>query len=122
MTGLIHFINQFNGWGMPALRLAIAIVFVVHGVPKVKNPAGIASAYGAPKFVGLLHGLVEVLGAVALVAGYQRRQAALLLAVIMLGAIYFKKFKWKIPFWARDNTGWEFDLVLLGGLLAILLG
>ena len=38
----------------------------------------------------------------------------------MLGAIYFKIFKWKMPFTSQTSTGWEFDLVLLAAGLVIL--
>lgn len=120
---MVQYFDMYAGWGTMALRLVIAAVFLVHGWPKIKNPAGIAqAAWGGVKALGLLHGVVEVAGAVALVTGFYMREAALLLALIMVGAIYFKIAKWKLPFMAEQSTGWEFDLVLLGGLLAILLG
>ncbi len=46
---------------------------------------------------------------------------AVLLIIVMLGAIYHKMFKWNTPFSALDKMGWEFDLVLLAANLAILL-
>jgi uncharacterized membrane protein YphA (DoxX/SURF4 family) len=38
----------------------------------------------------------------------------------MLGALWHKMFKWKIPFLAADKTGWEFDFILLGAAIALL--
>lgn len=71
---------------------------------------------------GGLHGLIEVVVAVALISGTYVREAGLVLAVIMLGAIYFKKFKWNTPFSSYNTTGWEYDLVLLAASLYFLLG
>src|SRR2546426_12597853 len=107
-------------WGMWILRAAVGIVFIVHGWPKVKNPKGIAGAYGAPVFVGTLHGLVELLGGLALILGMYTKIVALFFSLIMMGAIYFKAVKWRTPFKADNATGWEFDLVLLAANLYIL--
>lgn len=45
--------------------------------------------------------------------------AATLLAIVMLGATYYKVFKWKMKFSMRTSTGWEFDLILLAANIAI---
>lgn len=116
---MFAFLDPYTGWGMVALRVALGLVFIVHGWPKTKNPSEIAkSVWGGAIAVGFLHGLAEVLGGAALILGWSLRPVALLLALIMLGAIYFKVVKWRVPF----MNGWEFDLVILGGLLTILLG
>jgi putative oxidoreductase len=101
------------------LQAVVGVVFLVHGYGKVKSPAGVASAYGMPSYVGLTHGLVEVVGGVLLIADWYAQYVGLIFAVIMLGAIYFKMFKWKVPFMATNNTGWEFDLVLLAASLLV---
>ena len=71
---------------------------------------------------GGLHGIVEVVAAIALIAGKYVREAGFVLAIIMLGAIYMKKFKWNTPFSSMNTTGWEFDFILLGAALYFLLG
>lgn len=120
---MIEFLEPLSGTGGWVLRIALAAVFIRHGLPKMKSPASVASIYGAPAFVGWIHGLVEVLGGVALVLGIFAGPAALILSVIMLGALYYHIFKWKTPFNREGGgAGWEFELVLLGGLLALLLG
>jgi hypothetical protein len=38
----------------------------------------------------------------------------------MLGAMYFKMFKWSTPFSAQDKMGWEFDFLLFVSSVLIL--
>lgn len=65
------------------------------------------------KIGGLFHGLAEVIPGLALILSVYIREAGLVLAIIMLGAIYMKKYKWRTPFSSHNTMGWEFDLVLL---------
>ena len=78
-----------NDIGLFILRVAVAIIFAVHAFPKLQNKMG--STF-------LLLGAVEAISAIALILGWYTRIAALLLAIVMIGAIYMKKFKWNIPF------------------------
>ena|ERR1051326_1426656 len=119
---MLAFLYSFSGWGTVALRLAIGAVFIVHGWQKVQKPGTIASVWGGSKALGLVHGLVEVIGGVALVFGFWIGRSTVVLSVIMLGAIFYKTVKWKVPFKSSNSTGWEFDLVVLAGLLTLLLG
>lgn len=120
---MLEFLDPFFGLGSWVLRIGLAAVFIYHGMSKLKMPSMVASIYGAPSFVGFLHGLVEVLGGLALVLGIYDREAAFVLAIIMLGALYFHLFKWRTPFVKKGvGPGWEFELILLGGLLTLLLG
>lgn len=119
---MLSSLSTYAGWGTVALRLAIGVVFIAHGYSKVKNPAGIARVWWGIAAFGFLHGLVEVVGGAALIAGWWLGWYPLVLALIMLGAIYYKVFTWRVPFMAPSGGGWEFDLVLLAGLLAIALG
>lgn len=110
------FLNAYSGWGMWFLQFVVGVVFLYHGWPKMKN---------VKKFFGIggtFHGLVEVIAALALLSGWYVREAGLALALIMLGAIYMKKFKWHTPFSSMNAMGWEYDLVLLGAALYFLLG
>ena len=112
---MLDFFNAYSGWGMWLLQFAVGVIFIYHGWPKlgkVKNFFGIG---------GTFHGLVEVIGGLALFAGWYVREVGLVFVVIMLGAIYMKKLKWKMSF-STMTTGWEFDLVLLGASLYFLLG
>jgi uncharacterized membrane protein YphA (DoxX/SURF4 family) len=66
-------------------------------------------------------GAVEFLSSLGLILGIYTQLAALLLTIVMIGAIYFKAMKWHVPFAAMDKTGWEFDFILLASNIAILL-
>jgi len=113
---------QYQDIGWLILRLAIAIIFIVHALSKLMKPAMMASDMGMPTAGIIMLGLVEFLSSVGLIFGVYTQFASLLLAFVMLGAIYFKKFKWRVPFFAMDKTGWEFDFILLAANIAILFG
>lgn len=68
---------------------------------------------GMPAGMIFMLGSVEFLSSIGMILGIYVQLAALLLAIVMVGAIYFKIAKWHMPFGAMDKTGWEFDLVLL---------
>ena len=115
---------QYSDTGFFFLRLAVGLVFVYHGLMKLKDPKGMAAMMGNPGmawFPAVL-GLVEFLSGLGVILGVYFQLAALFLAVLMVGAIMMKIGKWKVPFSAMDKMGWEFDLVLLAAALAMLLG
>jgi uncharacterized membrane protein YphA (DoxX/SURF4 family) len=106
--------------GLLALRIAVGVIFIYHAMPKLKDAKGLASAMGFPAGGVLLLGSVEFLSGLAVITGILLELGALLLAIVMLGALYFKIAKWRVPFWAMDKTGWEFDLLLLAANLTLL--
>lgn len=113
---MLENLSQYSGWGIYALQFALGVIFIVHGLPKLGNNK--VSPFGIG---GLLHGAVEALGGLAMIANFYSQFAALAFIVIMLGAIYFKQFKWKTTFTAKNSTGWEFDFLILAASLVILL-
>jgi len=113
MTYLSYF-SQFSEWGLWFLQFAVGVIFVYHGWPKFKKMSNFFGIGGG------LHGLVEVVAGLTLVFNSYVQLAALVLAVIMLGAIYMKKFKWNMPFSSMSATGWEFDLILLAAAVFLL--
>lgn len=115
-------LTQYNNIGLFVLRLAVAIVFIYHAWPKIKKAKAMAPMMGLPAGAVLALGLVELASSIGLIAGFYIQLSALLLAIVMVGAIKMKKIKWRVPFAAMDKTGWEFDLILLAASIAILLG
>ena len=115
-------LTQYSDIGIFVLRLAVAIIFIYHALPKFRNLKGMAQGMGMPVGVVFLLGAVEFLSAVGLIFGVYTQLAALLLAIVMVGAIGMKIMKWKVPFAAMEKNGWEFDLILLAANIAILLG
>ncbi|TAL19177.1 DoxX family protein [Patescibacteria group bacterium] len=123
MFDFLFSLNFFSDFGLFVLRLAIAAIFIVHGVkkwamwkmqPSPQMPAGMLS-------VMKILAIAEPFGGLALLAGFLTQLAALGFSIIMLGAIYYKTRVWKTPFAAQDKMGWEFDLVLLAGNLLLLI-
>lgn len=110
MQAFDAFFLSYGSYGVLALRLAIAIIFLYHGSKKLGN---------ITSFMGFI-GICEMLGGLALLFGFLTQLASLGLGIIMIGAIYKKTQEWHVPFSAMDKMGWEFDLALLGGCLALL--
>ncbi len=115
-------LTQYNNVGLLILRLGVAIIFIYHAMPKLKNAQGMAAMVGMPAGMILMLGMVELVASLGLIVGFYTQLAALLLAVVMVGATGMKMMKWHVPFAAMDKTGWEFDLILLAANIAILLG
>lgn len=114
------FIGDYQGLALFLLRVALGIVFIVHGLPKIKNLAGTRKGFEqmgvpAPALTSLFAALAEFVGGILLVVGIYTGWASLALAINILGAMLF--VKWKQPFVA----GWEFDLVLFIMAITLLL-
>ncbi len=118
---MLEQLTQYNNLGIFLLRLTMAIIFIYHAMPKLKNAKDMAQGMGMSAGMIFMLGMVELLSSFGLILGFYAQIAALLLAIIMIGAIGMKKMKWGVPFAAMDKTGWEFDLILLAANIAILL-
>ncbi len=114
---------ESSAWGVLVVRVVLGIIFLVHGKgkfgmwkmqPSEQMPSGMINMM---KFLSI----AETLGGVALILGLLTQLAALGVGIIMIGAIYFKVFKWKVPFADTAKNGWEFDLALLAMSFLILL-
>jgi putative oxidoreductase len=85
------------------LRLTLGTMFVAHGLLKyfVFTPAGTVKFFeslGLPGTLAYLTIAAEVLGGIALVAGYHTRVVASALVPVLLGAA-----------WAHAGNGWLFS-------------
>jgi len=115
-------LTQYNDVGLLILRLAVAVIFIYHALPKLKNAKGMAQMVGMPAGMIFMLGAVELLSSLSLMLGFYTQLAALLLTIVMIGAIGMKTMKWSVSFAAIDKTGWEFDFILLAANIAILFG
>lgn len=113
-------LNQYSDVSFFILRLVIAAIFMYHALPKLKGANMMSQAMGMPAGMIFMLGAVEFVSSLGMIFGVQIQLAALLLAIVMIGAIYFKMMKWHIPFAAMDKTGWEFDLILLAANIVLL--
>ena len=111
---MLSFFSAYNSWGVWFLQFAVGVIFIFHGWPKLKSKAGLL------KIGGPFHGLVEVVGGLALFFSWHVRAVGLVFVIIMLGAIWMKKFKWHTPFSSHNAMGWEYDFVLLAANLFFL--
>lgn len=114
-------LSQFSDWGIFLLRLAVAIVFLVHGWQKLAMWKMKPSEQMKKGMLNLMRFLsvAEILGGLALIFGVFAQLAAMGLAIIMLGAIYYKIKVWKKKF--SEPGGWEIDFIILAATLAIIL-
>ena len=106
--------------GLLVLRVALGAIFIYHSIPKLKTPAPMAKGMGKSKNFIILLGIMEFVAGLFLILGFLTRVGALLIVIVMLGALYHKLFKWNIPFAAHDKLGWEFDLILLASAIALI--
>lgn len=113
-------LSQYTDVVSLILRLAIAAIFAYHALPKLKNASGMAQMVGMPVGMVFMLGVVELLSSIGMALGIYVQVSALLLGIVMIGAIGMKTMKWHVPFGAMDKTGWEFDLILLAANIVIL--
>lgn len=117
--------NSSNrSWGITVLRVAVGIVFLMHGIQKlfsigVPGVEGFMGSLGIPfpRFFGVVLTLVELFAGASLILGVATRLAALLLAFDMLVAIL--KVHLKNGFFLPNGV--EFALTLLAANLCLLL-
>lgn len=115
--------SGLEDWGLLVLRIFIGVIFLYHGWSKLLGGRKMAAGMGKPQMGGFLVflGLSEFLGAIATVIGFLTQIASLGFAIIMIGAIFMKTIKWKTPFSAQDKSGWEFDFLILGVAITLIL-
>jgi len=119
-------LNRYQSAFSLAARLLLAALFLPAGLSKL---FGFAGTVGYIASVGLplptlgagLAVAMEVLGGLALIAGYQTRWAALLMAVFtVVAGVFFHNF-WAAPAEAMQMQQIMFmkNLAIAGGLLAL---
>ena len=124
-----------HGGGITILRLVLGVVFLAHGLPKLLPVFGGSPAETATMFEAsglqpalllvLIVGVIELFGGAAIILGVWTRFSAILLAINMGVAIwkihlphgFFLNLSLEPGVW----HGYEFAMVLLGGLVCLLL-
>lgn len=124
----MNVMTVLTGLGLLALRLGLSVELLVHGWPKIKNPAGTAGFLGQmgmkpAKFWAWILALVEFLGGIGLLLGLLTRPAAFFVAVeFLLIVIYLKPKKMKVPFTTpQGQAGWEWDWLIMMMAIALVL-
>lgn len=122
-------------WGLTVLRVVLGIVFFAHGAQKMLGWFGgygfngtmgfFTKTMGIPAPLAFLAICAEFFGGLGLILGLLSRIAALGIGVNMLVAItmihrHFGFFmNW---FGIQKGEGWEFHLLVLGIVVAVILG
>ncbi|AGT08035.1 DoxX family protein [Paracoccus aminophilus JCM 7686] len=96
------------------LRVSTGALFLVHGLTKlfVFTPAGTAGYFqslGLPGALGYLTMIIEILGGLALIAGFMTRWVSLLGALVLLGAAWFGHVPNGFGF-SNTGGGWEYPV------------
>ncbi len=112
---------QYGDVGMLLLRLTVGIIFIKHGMMKIAMWKMQPSEQMPAQMLNLMRGLsiVESVAGLAMIIGLFTQLVAVVLGIVMLGAMYYKIFKWGKKF--TGDGGWEFDLILLVASLALVL-
>jgi len=108
-------LNDIANWG---IRSAIGIIFIVHGSGKL-NPGFVGfltERVGFPPEMQTPIALAEMIPGILLIAGVLTRISASMLAIVMLGAIFYVKKAANIT----GEGGFELDLILLAGTLVVI--
>ena len=112
----------FNNWATLALRVAVALILIAHGFPKIKNISKTSSDFAGmgfrPGFIfGPLVALVEFAGGLLLLVGFLTQAVAAVVAIEFF-IITLWRLKQKSPF----KGGLELDLLVLASSLILLTG
>jgi putative oxidoreductase len=115
----MKFLNAFQPVGLAILRVALALIFIYHGYPKlVRADAGMREFFiqhGFPGYFVGLAGILECIGGGLLLIGLFTRPAALLLAAEMGIAIW----KVKMVHGVFAVNEYQFELALAAACVAL---
>ncbi len=107
------------------LRVTLGVLFLLHGIFKIMNPAAvdyIAGAFQAVHLPGFLAYFVyigEVVAPLMLIFGYQVKIGALLIAITMVVAILLAHASQIFSLTAMGGSAIELQLMFLVGALAV---
>lgn len=117
---MAELIAGLTGWAPLSLRLILGLIFLIHGLPKLKDTAKAVEGFKhmrAPfaKIAAPYTAVAEFFGGIFLLLGLLTRVAAVALAIVMLGAIFTNKFRQRKKF----KGGTELEWLLLAVLVAL---
>jgi putative oxidoreductase len=88
----VKFFDKLQPLSLLVLRIALGIIFLYHGYPKLMhthgNLQGVFVEHGLPGYFAYVSGILETFGGALLLLGLFTRVAALLLAIEMCVAIW----------------------------------
>jgi putative oxidoreductase len=115
----MKFLNSFQPLGLAILRVALALIFIFHGYPKLVRADPMMREFfvqhGFPGYFVGLAGILECIGGGMLLIGLFTRPAALLLAAEMAIAIW----KVKMVHGVFAVNEYQFELALAAACVAL---
>jgi putative oxidoreductase len=111
---------RFSDVALLCLRLLVAVVFFESGRRHASDPVGRAASIGLSPGTTRMLGWAEMAAALGVALGVFAQMGALVLMLVMLGAIQKKLFVWHTGFWGEKTYGWHYDLLFLVSNLVIL--
>ncbi len=105
-------LHHYADWGFLLLRIVVGVIFIVHGYQKWGMFGAGPGASSPMTMVFQALAVIEPLFGIAILIGLFTQWAALVLALDMLAATYFKIMVFQSPFVGMKGTGWEFDALL----------
>ena len=109
-------------YALLAVRVIVGVIFVAHGSQKLLGAfggPGLAATVQMMGPIGYLVTIGEFFGGLGLIVGFLSRFSAASLIVVMLGAIAMVHAK--NGFFLGAKPGFEYNLSLIGLLLAVLI-
>ena len=125
---LKRYTGRFAPFVPTVLRMAVGLVFLFMGLPKLQNPSGFVGfvttlGFPIPGLIGWLPPILEPLGGLLLILGLGTRWLSAFFILEMLITTFVVKAMRGTPFIAtggQPGVGYELDLLLLAGALALL--
>lgn len=115
----MKFLNSLQPVGLAVLRVALALIFIYHGYPKLVRADAMMRQFfiqhGFPGYFVGLAGILECVGGGLLLIGLFTRPAALVLAAEMVIAIW----KVKMVHGVFAVNEYQFELALAAACLAL---
>ncbi len=108
--------------GLLVLRVFVGVIFLVHGIQKLLHMDGTTMFFGQVglnSFWAWVVAIVETLGGALIILGAFTTYASSLLAIVLLGAIYFVKWKFSGPTALEKFAAAEIELALLGAVITL---
>lgn len=114
---MFHF-EKYQDMSLLVLRIIVAAIFLVAAYYKMSFWSTTAEAMTmAPWLFNVMKllSILEPIGAIAVLIGFQTRWAAKGLEIIMIGAVLVTKFTMQMGFVTPTGAGWNFPLMIFGG-------
>lgn len=109
----------YDMWPVFIIRLALGIIFIAHGWPKIRDLKQTAKNFDAMgfrpgKFFGTVAALLEFCGGIAIILGLFTAAIAGLFALQFIVILFWKWIK-KMPL----VGGWEIDILILAAVVVL---